>query len=329
MLCHSVSTSSAVVDKSYIAELFNLPFFELIMRAQMVHRQHFNAQEVELCTLLNIKAGACPEDCGYCSQSGHHRTELKKERMWSPERMLAEAKAAKDNGATRVCMGAAWRSPPEKDFPNVVKAIKDIHEMGMETCVTLGMLTETQALALKEAGLDYYNHNLDTSPEYYDQIVSTHSYEDRLQTLAHVRNAGINVCCGGILGMGESREDRISLLNQFAQLPKAPESIPINRLTPIPGTPLADAAPVDNFEFIRTIAVTRILMPTSMIRLSAGRADMSEEMQAWCFMAGANSMWLGEKLLTVANSSKDKDMVLFAKLGMQAKNKNTKSEVTC
>lgn len=320
MSYHSATAAPQSIDKTAIAELFNLPFFDLIMRAQMVHRVHFNAQEVELCTLLNIKAGACPEDCGYCSQSGHHRTDLKKEKMWSPERMLVEAKVAKENGATRVCMGAAWRSPPEKDFPNVVKAIKDIHEMGMETCVTLGMLTEAQALALKEAGLDYYNHNLDTSPEYYEQIVTTHSYEDRLQTLAHVRNAGINVCCGGILGMGETREDRISLLHQFAHLPKPPESIPINRLTPIPGTPLADATPVDNFEFIRTIAVTRILMPTSMIRLSAGRAEMSDEMQAWCFMAGANSMWLGEKLLTVANTSKEKDAALFAKLGMVAKN---------
>jgi len=303
----------------HIETLFSLPFNELLFQAQSIHRQHFKNDEIELCSLLSIKTGSCPEDCGYCSQSGHHDTGLQREKLLSLEIVTAEAKRAKAEGATRFCMGGAWRSPPQKDLPKVIEMIKAVKAIGLETCATLGMLDETQVHALKEAGLDYYNHNLDTSPEHYGNITSTRTYQDRIDTLHLVHAAGINMCCGGILGMGESREDRISLLQQLANLPEPPKSVPINRLVPIPGTPLADIPPIDNLEFVRTIAVARIMMPPSRIRLSSGRETMSEEMQALCFMAGANSMWLGDKLLTVANAKPGQDIAMLKDLGMSAK----------
>jgi biotin synthase len=306
-------------DAAAVNRLYALPFLELLFQAQAVHRQHFKNDEMELCTLLSIKTGTCPEDCAYCSQSGHYQTDLRTEKLLDIEAVIAQAKNAKREGAIRFCMGAAWRNPPKKDFPKVLAMVKAVKEIGLETCVTLGMLDQEQTAALKEAGLDFYNHNLDTSPEYYEKIISTRTYDDRLQTLEHVRNAGIHVCCGGIIGMGEEHKDRIELLCQLANLPTHPESVPINRLSAIKGTPLEHAAPIDNFEFIRTIAVARIMMPRSVIRLSAGRADMSEEMQTLCFMAGASSMWLGTKLLTVANPETDKDDGLLKKLGMKGK----------
>jgi biotin synthase len=272
-----------------------------------------------LCTLLSIKTGACPEDCAYCPQSGHYQTGVKREKLLPLENVIALAQQAKDQGATRFCMGAAWRGPSKKDLPAVINMITAVKKIGLETCVTLGMLDADAAQQLKVAGLDFYNHNLDTSPEYYPQIISTHTYQDRLDTLQHVQNADLRVCCGGIIGMGESRRDRAALLSQLANLPQQPESIPINRLIPIPGTPLEGTDNIDNFEFIRTIAITRIMMPKAMIRLSAGRMSMSEETQALCFLAGANSMWLGDKLLTTQNPDHDKDTHLLAKLGMKPK----------
>lgn len=300
-----------------VNELYELPFNELLFQAQAIHRQQFNANEIQLSTLLSVKTGACPEDCAYCPQSGHYDTGLEKEKLLPLDEVIAKALAAKNNGATRFCMGAAWRNPPKKDFPQVLAMISAVKALGLETCVTLGMLDDEQALALKEAGLDYYNHNLDTSPEYYKKIISTRSYEDRLETLARVRDAGLNVCCGGIISMGETRKDRIELLLELVQLPKPPESVPINRLIPIIGTPLADATVIDNFEFVRTIAVARILLPTTVIRLSAGREQMSDETQALCFMAGANSIFTGERLLTAKNPAPDQDQILFKKLGLQ------------
>lgn len=300
-------------------ELYELPFNELIFRAQTIHRQHFKADEIELCTLLSIKTGACPEDCAYCPQSGHYHTGLQKENLLNQELVVNEAKRAKEKGATRFCMGAAWRSPPKKDFPKVLAMIKAVKSLGLETCVTLGMLDQEEALQLKEAGLDYYNHNLDTSPEYYQEIISTRTYQDRLDTLNEIQNAGIHTCCGGIIGMGESQKDRIELLMQLANLPEPPKSVPINRLIPVAGTPLKNTTMIDNFEFVRTIAAARIMMPSSMIRLSAGRETMSEEMQALCFFAGANSIWLGDKLLTQKNNDEDKDTRLFSKLGLKGK----------
>jgi biotin synthase len=309
-----MTTSCWSIEK--IKTLFELPFTELLFQAQTAHRAHFDNREMELCTLLSVKTGACPEDCGYCSQSGHYDTGLDREKLLSVEAVKAEAKRARMNGSKRLCIGAAWRSPPKKDLPIVLEMIKAIKAEGLEACATLGMLETADAQALKEAGLDFYNHNLDTSPEYYKQVTSTRTYQDRLDTLEEVRKAGIHICCGGILGMGETREDRISLLHQFASLPHTPDSIPINRLVPIPGTPLGDAAPIDNFEFIRTIAVTRIVCPAAVIRLSAGRSTMSLEMQALCFMAGANSMWLGDKLLTTPNAAAQDDIALMDQLGM-------------
>lgn len=306
-------------NKNTVAQLFDLTFLELIFKAQNFHREHFNPNEIELCTLLSIKTGTCPEDCAYCPQSGHYKTGLQKESLLDVEEVIANATQAKENGAIRFCMGAAWRNPSAKDFPKVVDMIKQVKALGLETCVTLGMLTAEQAQQLKEVGLDFYNHNLDTSPEFYQKITSTRTYQDRLDTLEHVRNSGINVCCGGIMGMGESRVDRIEFLLQLANLPKPPESVPINRLVPVAGTPLGETPPLDNFEFIRTIAVARIMMPSARIRLSAGRESMSEEMQALCFMAGANSIWLGNKLLTVANKEKDQDWQMFEKFGLHAK----------
>ena len=299
-----------------IESLLNLPFNDLMFQAQGVHRQRFDPNRVQVSTLLSVKTGACSEDCGYCSQSAKHATDLEKEKLLPLDEVKRAAREAKDKGATRFCMGAAWRNPTDKNLQRVVEMIRTVHDMGMETCVTLGMLTEQQAQSLKEAGLDYYNHNLDTSPEFYGNVVTTRTYQDRLDTLARVRDLGINVCSGGILGMGESRRDRASMLRELANLPKHPESVPINMLVQVEGTPLYGTAALDPFEFIRTIAVTRILMPHSYVRLSAGRTEMSDEMQALCFMAGANSMFYGERLLTTDNPDADADRKLFERLGL-------------
>ena len=313
-------TETAVVRHDWrrdeIEALFALPFNDLLFRAASVHRQHFDPNAVQVSTLLSIKTGACPEDCKYCSQSGHYNTELEKEKLLEVQKVLEEARAAKEKGASRFCMGAAWRSPRDKDMPYVLDMVRQVKAMGLETCMTLGMLSPQQAGQLAEAGLDYYNHNLDTSPEYYGQIISTRSYNDRLQTLAHVRDAGMKICAGGIIGMGEDRRDRIGLLQQLANLPAHPESVPINMLVKIKGTPLAEVADLDHFEFVRTIAVARILMPQSFVRLSAGRQEMNDEMQALCFFAGANSIFYGERLLTTDNPETDHDRQLFNRLGI-------------
>src|SRR5699024_11114678 len=299
-----------------ITELFALPFNDLLWQAASVHRKHFDPNSVQLSTLLSIKTGACPEDCKYCSQSGHHNTGLEKEKIMAVEKVVAAAREAKAQGAMRFCMGAAWRSPTKKDMPLVLDMVREVKALGLETCMTLGMLAPEQAEQLAAAGLDYYNHNLDTSAEYYRAIVTTRSYQERLDTLEHVRNAGINVCAGGILGMGESRQDRVGLLWQLANLPVAPESVPINMLVKIPGTPLAEQEDLDPIEFVRTIAVARITMPTSYVRLSAGREQMSESVQALCFFAGANSIFSGERLLTTTNPQPGSDAALFSKLGI-------------
>jgi biotin synthase len=312
-----MSDQSWNVEK--VRQLYEMPFITLVIEAQLTHRQHFDSNEIELARILSIKTGACPEDCSYCSQSGHYQTGIKRERLMPIEALIADAKSAKSNGVTRYCMGAAWRSPPKKDLPTVIEMIKAVKNIGLETCVTLGMLNQEEACELKAAGLEFYNHNLDTSPNHYKNIVTTHTYEDRLTTLTHVRNAGIQVCCGGILSLGETREDRMELLVQLANLSEPPESIPINNLMAFKGTPLENNEKIDNFEFIRTIATARIMMPTSVIRLSAGRIAMAEEMQALCFMAGANSMWLGDKLLTGQNPNGNKDEAMLNKLGMRAK----------
>ncbi|TVT51569.1 MAG: biotin synthase BioB [Sedimenticola thiotaurini] len=299
-----------------IEALFNLPFNDLMFQAQTVHRQQFDPNKVQVSTLLSVKTGACSEDCGYCSQSAKNATDLEKEKLLPLDEVKRAATDAKEKGATRFCMGAAWRNPTDKNLERVVEMIRAVHDMGMETCVTLGMLTESQAQSLKDAGLDYYNHNLDTSPEFYGNVVTTRTYQDRLDTLARVRDRGINVCSGGILGMGESRRDRASMLRELSNLPKHPESVPINMLVQVEGTPLYGVEELDPFEFIRTIAVTRILMPQSYVRLSAGRTEMSDEMQALCFMAGANSMFYGERLLTTENPNADADRQLFDRLGL-------------
>jgi biotin synthase len=311
--------SRKVWNKADVEELFAQPLLELIYQAQTVHRMHFNANEVELCTLLNIKTGACPENCAYCPQSAHYATGLVKEKLLDPEYVVEKAMLAKASGATRFCMGAAWRSPPAKDFPKVIEIIKAVKACGLETCLTVGMLSEAQAVALKEADLDYYNHNLDTSPDYYKNIITTHTYQDRLDTLEHVRVSGIKVCCGGILGLGESLSDRMELLLQLANLAEHPKSVPLNRLIPIKGTPLEHQDALDNFDFIRTVAAARIMMPKAMVRLSAGRTEMPQEMQAMCFMAGANSIHFGEKLLVTANPDKDTDLNMLSKLGLRGK----------
>ena len=287
--------------EAQIEELFETPLVDLLFSAQRTHREHFKSSHVQLSTLRSIKTGACPEDCAYCPQSGHYDTGLEAENLLDVDQVLADARAAREGGASRFCMGGAWKSPPDKDFPKVLQMVRGVKELGLEACVTLGMLDEAQSRQLKEAGLDYYNHNLDTSPEYYREIISTRSYSDRLDTLQHVREAGINVCCGGIVGMGESRRDRVRFLHELTQLPKPPESIPINKLIPIEGTPLADVEEIDDLEFVRVIAVARILMPESVIRISAGRENMADATQALCFMAGANSIFLGDRLLTAAN----------------------------
>lgn len=296
--------------------LFELPFSDLMFRAQTVHRQYHDPNAVQISTLLSIKTGACPEDCKYCSQSGHHNTGLEKEKLIAIERVVQEAKAAQEKGASRFCMGAAWRSPREKDMAYVLEMVKQVKSLGLETCMTLGMLDKDQAGELAEAGLDYYNHNLDTSPEHYNAIITTRTYQDRLDTLSNVRDAGMKVCCGGILGLGEARKDRAGLLKQLANLPEHPESVPINMLVKVEGTPLENAADVDEFEFIRTIAIARIIMPKSFVRLSAGRESMNDQMQSMCYLAGANSIFYGEKLLTADNNKASKDMELFDRLGI-------------
>jgi biotin synthase len=300
-----------------IAGLLDLPLNDLLFRAQSTHRARFDPNRVQVSTLLSIKTGACPEDCGYCSQSARHDTGLERERLLPLDEVVSTAAAAKAKGATRFCMGAAWRNPTDTNLERVAEMIRAVHDLGLETCVTLGMLTDHQAKRLRDAGLDYYNHNLDTSPEFYGQVITTRTYQDRLDTLAHVRAAGINVCSGGILGMGESRRDRARLLQELANLPKHPDSVPINLLVQIEGTPLFGTATLDPFEFVRTIAVARILMPGSYVRLSAGRSQMTDELQALCFFAGANSIFYGDRLLTTGNPEVDDDQELFARLGLQ------------
>jgi len=297
--------------------LFGLPFPELMYRAAQVHRAHFDATEVQISTLLSIKTGGCPEDCAYCPQSAKFDTGIKAEKLMDLDAVLAEARAAKASGAARFCMGAAWRSPKDRDLDKVCEMVEGVKALGMETCVTLGMLTNDQARRLKNSGLDFYNHNLDTSPEYYGEIITTRTYQDRLDTLKCVREAGIHVCCGGIVGMGEGPEDRIGMIATLASLPVHPESVPVNMLVQVEGTPLAHAQALDPLDFVRTVAVARICMPASVVRLSAGREDMSEEMQALCFLAGANSIFYGPKLLTTPNPGRDRDMALLDKLGMK------------
>lgn len=299
-----------------IEALFSQPFAELMFAAQSVHRQHFNPNEVQVSTLLSIKTGKCSEDCAYCPQSVRYDTQVEDEALLPLDQVIDAARAAKHNGASRFCMGAAWRRPKDKDLDKVIDMVKAVKDIGLESCLTLGMLTEQQTDRLKAAGLDYYNHNLDSSPEYYQEIITTRTYQDRLDTLAHVRKAGINVCCGGILGMGESRHDRIGLMRELANQNPHPESVPINMLVRVEGTPLEAAEDFDPIEFVRSIAVARILMPKSHVRLSAGREEMSDEMQALCFLAGANSIFYGEKLLTTPNPSANHDHALFEKLGI-------------
>jgi biotin synthase len=300
-----------------VTALFARPFNDLLFEAQQVHRQHFDPNEVQLSTLLNIKTGGCPEDCGYCSQSAHHDADLQREPLMEVDSVLEAARAARTAGATRFCMGAAWRNPPRRDFGRVLEIVRQVKALGLETCMTLGMLDDEQAQQLKQAGLDYYNHNLDTSPEYYGQVITTRTYQDRLDTLGRVRDAGMHVCSGGIVGMGENRADRAGLLQQLANLPRHPESVPINSLVQVEGTPLARTDAIDPLEFVRTIAVARILMPASFVRLSAGRTEMTDEAQALCFLAGANSIFYGEYLLTTGNPAVDHDRSLFQRLGLQ------------
>ncbi|AUT92333.1 TPA: biotin synthase BioB [Proteus mirabilis] len=296
--------------------LFDMPFLDLVFQAQQVHRQHFDPSQIQVSTLLSIKTGACPEDCKYCAQSARYKTGLEKERLMEVQQVIESAKKAKAAGSTRFCMGAAWRNPHERDMPYLEQMVKEVKALGMETCMTLGKLDDSQASRLAQAGLDFYNHNLDTSPDFYGSIITTRTYQDRLDTLDKVRNAGIKVCSGGILGLGEEVKDRAAMLVQLANLPQPPESVPINMLAKIKGTPLADNEDVDPFDFIRTIAVARIMMPRSYVRLSAGREQMSEQTQAFCFMAGANSIFYGCKLLTTTNPTEDKDHQLFRKLGL-------------
>jgi biotin synthase len=305
-----------------IADLFDLPFTELLFRAATVHREFHPPEQLQLCTLLSIKTGGCPEDCGYCSQSVKADSGVEATKLMEVQSVLQRAAQAKDAGSQRFCMGAAWRNPKDRDMPAIVEIVKGVRAMGLETCMTLGMLTPKQADMLKEAGLDYYNHNVDTGPEYYERVISTRNYQDRLDTLQNVRDAGINVCSGGIVGMGETREDRVGFVHTLATLERHPESVPVNALVPVKGTVLGDMladtplAKIDDIEFVRTVAVARITMPMSMVRLSAGRESMSEATQALCFLAGANSIFTGDKLLTAPNAGDDSDGALFAKLGL-------------
>ncbi|WP_119055100.1 biotin synthase BioB [Acinetobacter colistiniresistens] len=312
-----------------IQALYDQPFLDLVFEAQGVHRQHFQANSIQVSTLLSIKTGKCPEDCKYCSQSARYDSKLEAEKRIAVDKVIREALAAKESGSSRFCMGAAWRNPHERDMPYVLEMVREVKALGLETCMTLGMLNQSQAERLKDAGLDYYNHNLDTSREYYSHIISTRTFDDRLDTLDHVRQAGMKVCSGGIVGLGESRNDRIGLLHELATMPVHPESVPFNMLVPIEGTPLANVEKLDVTEWIRTIAVARIIMPHSYIRLSAGRESLSDSDQALAFMAGANSLFSGEKLLTTPNAGEGKDQVLFAKLGLTAeKPKPTVAELS-
>ncbi|MDC5822529.1 biotin synthase BioB [Vibrio europaeus] len=306
--------------------LMEKPFMDLLFEAQLVHRQYQQHNHVQVSTLLSIKTGACPEDCKYCPQSARYTTDIEKERLMEVERVLDAAQKAKSAGSTRFCMGAAWKNPKERDMPHLTEMIKGVKGMGLETCMTLGMLTSDQAKSLADAGLDYYNHNLDTSPEFYGSIITTRTYQDRLDTLSHVRDAGMKICSGGIIGMGESANDRAGLLVELANLPTHPESVPINMLVKVKGTPLEEVDDVEPFDFIRLIAIARIMMPSSAVRLSAGRENMNEQMQALCFMAGANSVFYGCKLLTTPNPSEDKDMQLFNKLGINSQEVSQKPD---
>ncbi|MFK5948995.1 MAG: biotin synthase BioB [Methylococcales bacterium] len=301
-----------------VKALYALPFNDLLFKAQTIHRENFDPNEVQISSLLSIKTGSCSEDCGYCPQSARYDADLTPEALMPVDEVIKSAKLAKDQGASRFCMGAAWRSPKDKDIERVVEMVQGVKSLGMETCVTLGMLTDKQTAALKEGGLDYYNHNLDTSEDYYSEVITTRTYQDRLDTLARVRDSGINVCCGGIVGMGESDDDRANLLIELANLPKHPESVPINMLVKVEGTPLENTEALDPIVFIRTIAVARILMPQSRVRLSAGRKEMSDEMQALCFFAGANSIFYGDKLLTTENPMSNHDLALFERLGIHS-----------
>ena len=305
-------------SRAEVAALLELPFPELLHRAATVHRQHFDPAEVQVSTLLSVKTGGCPEDCAYCPQAARYSTGVKAHKLLTTAQVIEKATQAKAAGATRFCMGAAWRSPKDRDVAKVAEMVSAVRALGLETCATLGMLSGEQASALKSAGLDYYNHNLDSAPEFYGEIIHTRDYQDRLDTLEHVRAAGMKTCCGGIVGMGESREQRAGLLQALATLPEHPQSVPINRLVQVEGTPLAGTAELDPFEFVRTIAVARILLPTSMVRLSAGRDSMSDELQALCFAAGANSIFQGEKLLTTGNPDVERDRALFERLGLRA-----------
>lgn len=304
-------------SREEVQALFDLPFNDLLFKAQTVHRTYFNPNEVQVSTLLSIKTGSCPEDCKYCPQSAHYNTGLEKQRLMEVEAVLKKAAEAKAKGSSRFCMGAAWKNPNKRDMPYVLEMVKGVKEMGLETCMTLGMLNEEQAGQLAEAGLDYYNHNLDTSPEFYDKIITTRTYGDRLDTLQHVRDSGMKICSGGIIGMGEREKDRVGLLAQLANLPQHPESVPLNMLVKVKGTPMENVEDLDHIDFVRCIAVARILMPKSHVRLSAGREEMSDEMQAMCFMAGANSIFYGECLLTTPNPEAHKDMQLFKRLGLK------------
>ena len=317
----ATAVDSAKWSVAEVEALYDLPLMDLIYRAQQVHREHFDANEIQRSTLISVKTGGCSEDCGYCSQSARNKTELEREQLMPVADVVAAAQAAKDKGASRFCMGAAWRGPKEKDLEPVLEMIREVKALGLQTCVTLGMLKDGQAEKLAEAGLDYYNHNLDTAAEFYPKVITTHTQQDRFDTIGEVRKAGMKVCSGGIIGMGESRRNRAALIVQLANMTPAPESVPINNLVAIPGTPMAElgvnSRGVDNFEFVRTIAAARITMPTSFVRLSAGRDAMNEEMQALCFLAGANSMFYGDKLLTTGNPDVDRDEALFAKLGLR------------
>ena len=302
--------------RAEVRDLFDRAFPDLMFEAQHIHRRHFDPREVQLSTLLSIKTGGCPEDCAYCPQSARYDTGVDAAKLMTRNAVIAEARAAKASGASRFCMGAAWRSPKDRDIDQVCAMVEGVRALGLETCATLGMLTGAQARRLKHAGLDYYNHNLDTSPEFYGDIITTRTYQDRLDTLEAVRDAGIHVCCGGIVGMGETREDRVGMITALATLPAHPESVPINMLVRVEGTPLAQSGPLDPIEFVRTIAVARITMPASVVRLSAGREDMSDETQALCFLAGANSIFCGPKLLTTPNPGRNRDMLLMDRLGI-------------
>ncbi|MFC0266468.1 biotin synthase BioB [Kushneria aurantia] len=321
-----MTTSTAALRHDWrredIEALLALPFNDLLFRAQSVHRQYFDPNAVQISTLLSIKTGSCPEDCKYCPQSGHYNTGLERERLMAVAPVLEEAQRAKASGATRFCMGAAWRHPRERDMPAVLEMVRGVRAMGLETCMTLGMLDRDQARALADAGLDYYNHNLDTSPEYYGEIITTRTYDDRLETLSNVREAGMKVCCGGIVGMGESLRDRAGLLTQLANLPEHPESVPVNMLIRIEGTPLENVEDLDPLDFIRTLAVARIVMPASRVRLAAGRETMSDETQALAFLAGANSIFYGERLLTADNPRAEHDRRLFERLGLRGEQRH-------